>query len=176
MDLLELAFRYYPGMAFLKAYADRSEPEQQARWKNAPDGYLTGIAVHGSYAVIPTLEGFELEYVQYKWYEDMLYVTLTGISALLIHYYGYSQADLYAYLESWGAAAWTEYLFEKAMFDPFESLVASFGYYRYLDICQAALNAGCESEMRFFRDYLDAGPAPYAELKEYMVGLYSKQG
>ena len=70
----------------------------------------------------------------------------------------------------------TEYLYEKAMFDPFESLAASYGYYQYLDICQAALDAGCENERRFYRDYLTAGPAPFQELKEYMVGLYQNQG
>ena len=176
MDLLQLAFHYYPGMAFLKIYAERSSLAQQARWENAPDGYLAGIAIHGSYAVIPCLDEYELEYVQYKWYEDMLYVTLTGISALLIHYYGYSQEDLSAYLESWGVASFTDYLYDKAMFDPFESLVASYGYYQYLDICQAALDAGCENERQFFQDYLAAGPAPFLDLKEYMVSHYQKQG
>lgn len=176
MDLLELAFRMYPGMAYLKAYADHSAPEQQSRWANAPDSYLTGIAVHGSYAVIPYLAEFGLDYVQYRWYEDMLAVTLTGISSLLIHYYGYSKADLSAYLQGWGASDFTEYLYEKAMLDPFESLVASFGYYQFLDICQAALDAGCENEQRFLFDYLSVGPAPFEDLKVYMVDLYQKQG
>lgn len=89
MDLLQLAFRYYPGMTFLKAYGAQAPEEQQARWASTPNGYLAGLAVHGSYAVISYLESFELEYVQYRWYEEMLYKTLTGISALLIHYYGY---------------------------------------------------------------------------------------
>ena len=62
------------------------------------------------------------------------------------------------------------------MFDPFDSLVAVYGYYAYLDICQAALDAGCESEARFLADYLAAGPAPYGPLKEYMVGLYENAG
>ena len=176
MDLLQLAFRYYPGMTFLRSYAAHSSSEQQARWANAPDGYLAGLAIHGSYAVIPYLKGFAREYVQYHWYEEMLYVTLTGISALLIHYYGYSEAELSAYLTSWGADSVTSYLYEKAMFDPFESLVAAYGYSQYLDMCQAALDAGCENELRFYRDYLAAGPAPLGELKEYMVSLYQKQG
>ena len=62
------------------------------------------------------------------------------------------------------------------MSDPFEGVTASFGYYRYLDICQAALDAGCPSEEQFLRDYLAAGPAPFAALKEYMVSLYQNQG
>ena len=176
MELPELAFRLYPGMAFLKIYAAQETAEQRARWDNAPEGYLAGLAVHCSYAVVPYLSGFGLDYVLYRWYEDMLYTTMTGMTALLIHYYGYTEKDLADYLQGWGAASFADELYQKAMFDPFESLVASYGYYRYLDICQAALDAGCESETRFFRDYLDAGPAPYAELKEYMVGLYSKQG
>ena len=176
MDLLELAFRKYPGMAYLKVYAAHTSAEQQNRWGNAPDGYLAGIAVHGSYAVIPYLTEYSLDYVQYRWYEDMLSVTLTGISALLIHYYGYSWKDLSAYLEGWGAADFTDYLYEKAMYDPFESLVASCGYYRYLEICQAALDAGCENEQRFLQDYLAAGPAPYEDLKEHMAALYQNQG
>lgn len=176
MDLPELAFRLYPGMAFLKIYAAQEPAEQRARWDNAPDGYLAGLAVHCSYAVVPYLSGFGLDYVLYRWYEDMLYTTMTGMTALLIHYYGYTEKDLADYLQGWGAASFADELYQKAMFDPFESLVASYGYYRYLDICQAALDAGCESETIFFRDYLAAGPAPYAELKEYMVGLYSKQG
>ncbi len=132
MDLLQLAFRYYPGMAYLKAYGAQS-PEEQ-RWTDASDGYLAGLAVHGSYAVIPYLNDFELEYVQYRWYEEMLYKTLTGISSLLIHYYGYSMSDLSEYLKSWGADSFTEYLYESAMFDPFECVIASYGYYQYLDI------------------------------------------
>ena len=175
-DLLQLAFRYYPGITFLKTYSAHASPEQQARWENAPVGYLAGLAVHASYAVIPYLDDFEMEYLQYHWYEEMLYSTFTGISSLLIHYYGYSEEDLSAYLQSWGADDLTEYLYEKAMFDPFESLAASYGYYQYLDICQAALDAGCENERRFYRDYLEAGPAPFQELKEYMVGLYQNQG
>ena len=176
MDLLQLAFRYYPGMTFLKAYGAQAPEEQQARWASAPDGYLAGLAVHGSYAVISYLESFELEYVQYRWYEEMLYKTLTGISALLIHYYGYSEADLAEYLKSWGAESFTEYLYNAAMFDPFECVIASYGYYQYLDICQAALDAGCENEQRFLQDYLAAGPAPFRELKEYMVSLYQIEG
>lgn len=175
MDVLELAFQMYPGMAFLRLYASRSSREQQDRWANAPEGYLTGLAVHCSYAVVPYLSDFGLEYVQYKWYEELLDVTLTGISALLIHYYGYSEKDLTGYLESWGADSFAGYLYDKAMTDPFDSLVACYGYYRYLDICQAALDAGCESEQRFLRDYLSAGPAPFESLKEYMVGLYKNK-
>ena len=176
MSLMELAFHYYPGMAFLRAYAAQADAEQQARWANAPNGYLAGLAVHGSYAVVPYLEDFGLSYVQYKWYEDMLDVTMTGVSALLIHYYGYSEKDLAEYLKSWGTEGFTDYLYEKAMSDPFESLVASYGYWQYLDICQAALDAGCPSEEQFLQDYLRAGPAPYEPLKEYMVGSYQNQG
>ena len=176
MELPELAFRYYPGMAFLKAYASQETESQQARWANAPDGYMAGLAVHCSYAVIPYIDEFGLDYMQYRWYEDMLDVTLTGITALLIHYYGYSTGELAAYLKGWGAEDFTGYLYEKAMDDPFESLVASYGYYRYLDICQAALDAGCPDEQQFLRDYLAAGPAPFAALKEYMVRLYQNEG
>ena len=176
MDLLELAFRWYPGMAYLKAYADRSSEAQKTRWANAPDGYLAGLAVHCSYAVVPYLTEFGLDYVQYRWYEDMLDVTLTGIVALLIHYYGYSTADLAAYLKGWGAEDFVGYLYDRAMSDPFESLVASYGYYQYLDICQAALDAGCENERRFLQDYLATGPAPFQELKEYMNNLYQNEG
>lgn len=176
MELPELAFWQYPGMAYLRACAAHSFEDQQARWANAPDGYLAGLAIHGSYAVVPYLGDFGLDYVQYRWYEDMLYTTMTGMSALLIHYYGYSEKDLAEYLEGWGAKDYTHVLYEEAMSDPFESLVASYGYYRYLDICQAAQDAGCESEDRFFRDYLAAGPAPYEELKEYMVSLYQNHG
>ena len=176
MDLMELAFHLYPGMAFFKLYASRSPEEQQARWANAPDGYLAGLAVHCSYAVVPYLDDFGLDYVQYKWYEDMLDVTLTGISALLIHYYGYCQRDLADYLKSWGAESFAGYLYEKAMSDPFESLVASYGYWQYLEICQAALDTGCPSEQQFLQDYLKAGPAPFDALKEHMVALYQNQG
>lgn len=176
MSLTELAFHYYPGMAYLKAYAAQGDEAQQARWANAPDGYLAGVAVHSSYAIVPYLTNFGLDYVQYKWYEDMLDVTLTGMSALLIHYYGYSQADLANYLKSWGAEKFVGYLYEKAMSDPFDSLAASYGYWRYLDICQAALDAGCPTEQQFLQDYLAAGPAPYEALKEYMVSLYQNQG
>ena len=45
MDLLQLAFRYYPGMTFLKAYGAQAPEEQQARWASAPNGYLAGLAV-----------------------------------------------------------------------------------------------------------------------------------
>ena len=176
MELPELAFWQYPGMAYLRACAAHSSEAQQDRWANAPEGYLAGLAVHGSYAVVPYLGDFGLDYVQYRWYEDMLYTTMTGMSALLIHYYGYSEKDLAEYLEGWGAKDYAHVLYEEAMSDPFESLVASYGYYRYLDICQAAQDAGCESEGRFCRDYLAAGPAPYEELKEYMVSLYQNHG
>lgn len=176
MSLMELAFHYYPGMAFLKTYAAQTDAGQQARWANAPQGYLAGLAVHGSYAVIPYLDKFGLPYVQYRWYEDMLDVTMTGVSALLIHYYGYSEKDLAEYLKSWGAEGFTDYLYEKALSEPFESLVAAYGYWQYLEICQAALDAGCPSERQFLQGYLNAGPAPYEQLKEYMVGLYQKQG
>ena len=174
-DLLALAFRYYPGMEYLKLYAAKTSEDQRLRWANAPDGSLVGLAIHGSFAITPYLKVFGLEYVQYRWYEDMLDATLTGISALLIHYYGYSKADLAAYLQSWGAAEFTDYLYAKAMSDPFDSLVAAFGYYRYLDIAEAALASGCESERCFLQDYLSAGPAPYEALKEYMVGLYQNK-
>ena len=176
MELLELAFHGYPGMAFLRTYAAHAPAAQSARWESAPDGYLTGIATHTAYSVVPGLDEFSLEYVQYRWYEEMLNETLTGITALLIHYYGYTTENLAAYLESWGAASFTGYLYDQAMFDPFECLVASYGYWCYLDICQAALDAGCPSEIQFLRDYLAAGPAPYKPLKEYMVRKYQKQG
>ena len=176
MDLMTLAFHYYPGMAFLNAYAAHSAETQQARWANAPDGYLAGLAVHNSYVVVPYLSDFGLDYVQYRWYEDMLTVTLTGLSALLIHYYGYSPTELKEYLKSWGAEDFSDYLYAKAMSDPFEGLVASYGYYRYLDICQAALDGGCPSEEQFLRDYLAAGPAPFEALKEYMVSFYRNRG
>ena len=176
MELPELAFRLYPGMAYLKAYAAQGTEEQQERWADAPNGYLAGLAIHGSYAVVPYLSDFGLDYVQYRWYEDMLYATMTGMCALLIHYYGYSAGDLAEYLKNWGAEAFTGALYEKAMNDPFEALVASYGYYRYLSICQDAMDAGCSSEAQFFRDYLSAGPAPFAELKEYMVSLYKNEG
>lgn len=175
MSLLELAFRYYPGMALLTTYAARETDAQRARWASASQGYLAGLAVHGSYVIVPYLSEFGLEYVQYRWYEEMLSVTLTGVSALLIHYYGYSKADLQAYLKGWGAEDFADYLYGKAMSDPFDSLVASYGYIRYLSICQAALDAGCETEQRFLQDYLKAGPAPYEALKEYMVRLYQNE-
>lgn len=177
MDLLELAFRLYPGMAYLNAYSVQGTEEQHARWANALDGYLAGLAVHCSYAVVPYLaDDFGLDYVQYRWYEEMLTVTMTGMTSLLIHYYGYSASDLAAYLKGWGAHEFTGYLYENALNDPFESLTASYGYYRYLEICQAAMDAGCPSEKQFLQDYLAAGPAPFRELKEYMVSLYQKQG
>ena len=56
------------------------------------------------------------------------------------------------------------------------TLLSVNGYWQYLDICQAALDAGCETEQRFLQDYLASGPAPYEALKEYMVGLYQNQG
>lgn len=174
-DLLQLAFRFYPGMEYLKLYADQTEEGQRARWANGPEGYLAGLAVHNCYAVIRYLDDFELEYVQYRWNEDMLYVTFTSICSLLIHYYGYTQEDLSAYLQRWGAEDFTQELYDKAMFDPFESLVAAYGYCQYLDICQASLDAGCESEEQFFADYMAAGPAPFDELKEYMVSLYQNK-
>ncbi len=176
MDLLELAFHQYPGMAFLKAYAAQASESVQNRWANASDGYLAGIAVHSSYAVIPYLADYGLDYVQYRWYEDMLDVTLTGMVALLIHYYGYAQQDVAAYLEVWGAESFAKYLYDEAMTDPFESLVAAYGYWRYLDICQAALDAGCDNERRFLQEYVAAGPMPFDELKEYMVRAYQNQG
>lgn len=176
MDLFELAYRYYPGLAYWEAYARQTSGEQLLRWADAPDGYRMGLAVHCSYAVIPYIDGFQLDYLQYKWYEGMLDVTMTGMSALLIHYYGYTQKDLGEYLKQWGAEEFAQYLYEKAMSDPFESLTAAYGYYRYLDICQAALDAGCESEERFLRDYVAVGPAPYVPLKEYMVALYENEG
>lgn len=169
MDLLELAFRYCPGIAFLQEYATRND------WNAASVGYLMGLATHCSYAVIPYLEDFGLEYVQYRWYENMLDVTMTGMTALLIHYYGYSKSDLAAYLKGWGAEDFTNYLYDRAMDDPFESLVISYGYYLYLDICQAALDAGCESEARFLQDYLQVGPMSFGDLKEYMVSLYQNK-
>ena len=176
MSLMELAFHCYPGMAYLKTYAAQGDEAQQARWTNALNGYLAGLAIHCSFAVTQYLDGFGLDYVQYRWYEEMLDVTLTGICALLIHYYGYSEQSLAEYLKSWGAEKFMDYLYEKAMSDPFESLVAVYGYWQYLDICQAALDAGCETEQRFLQDYLASGPAPYEALKEYMVGLYQNQG
>ena len=176
MDLLELAFRFYPGLAFLQAYAEHDAPEQQTHWDNASPAYRMGLAVHSSHAVLPYLERFGLDYVQYRWYEEMLSVTLTGISALQIHYHGYAKTDLAAYLKGWGVESFAGYLYEKALSDPFDSLAAAYGYARYLDICQAALDAGCESEERFLQDYLAAGPRPFGELKEYMVDLYQKRG
>lgn len=174
-DLLQLAFQYYPGLYYLKLYGDQTLEGENTRWANAPEGYLAGLAVHNCYAVTQYLGDFELEYVQYRWNEDMLYVTLTGICSLLIHYYGYSQEDLSAYLQRWGAEDFTQELYDKAMFDPFESLIAAYGYCQYLDICQAALDAGCKSEEQFFEDYMAAGPAPFGELKEYMVSLYQNK-
>ena len=176
MSLMELAFHCYPGMAYLKTYAAQGDEAQQARWANAPNGYLAGLAIHCSFAVTQYLDGFGLDYVQYRWYEEMLDVTLTGICALLIHYYGYSEQSLAEYLKSWNAEKFVDYLYGKAMSDPFESLVAVYGYWQYLDICQAALDAGCETEQRFLQDYLGSGPAPYEALKEYMVSLYQNQG
>lgn len=175
MELLEMAFRYCPGLVYLQAYAAQTTEEQQARWANAPTGYLKGLAMHNSYAVIPYMEEFGLEYLQYRWYEEMLSVTMTGISALLIHYYGYTQKDLAAYLQDWGAKDFAEYLYGKAMDDPFDSLITAYGYWQYLDICQAALDAGCDSELTFLRDYLSVGPAPFDALKEYMVSLYQNK-
>jgi len=175
-DLLHLAFYGYPGMAFLRAYSAHVPAEQRIRWANAPDGYLAGLAIHAAYTVVPQLGEFGLDYVQYLWYEEMVDVALTGICALLIHYYGYSARSIAAYLEGWGAASFAGYLYDRAMFDPFECLVAAYGYWCYLDICQAALDAGCTSEALFLRDYLAAGPAPYEALKEYMVRKYQKQG
>lgn len=178
LDLLTLAYRYYPGLGYLKAYSVGVSEEQRPRWADAPAGYLRGLAVHNSFAVLPYIEaeGFELEYLQYKWYEHMLDVTMTAMASLLIHYYGYTEKDLSAYLKDWGADSFTGYLYAKAMDDPFDSLVAVYGYYHYLDICEAALDVGCPTEKQFLRDYLAAGPAPYASLKEYMVSLYQKQG
>lgn len=176
LNLFQLAYRFYPGRAFLKVYAAHAPQDQQSRWANAPEGYLQGLAVHNAYAVIPHIKGYGLDYLQYKWYEDMLDRTMTGMTALLIHHYGYSQQDLGEYLAGWGAKDFAGYLYEKAMSDPFDSLVAAYGYYRYLDICQAALSAGCPDEVAFLRDYLAAGPAPYAALKEYMVSLYQNRG
>lgn len=176
MSIMELAFHYYPGMAFLRAYAARGDGVHQARWASAPDGYLAGLAVHGSYAVTACLDRFGVDYVRYRWYEDMLDVTMTGMCALLIHYYGYSTADLAEYLKSWGAESFVGYLYGKAMSDPFESLVAAYGYWQYLDICQAVLDAGCSDERSFLQDYLAVGPAPYEPLKEYMVAKYQNEG
>ncbi len=160
----------------MKTYAAQGDEAQQARWANAPNGYLAGLAIHCSFAVTQYLDGFGLDYVQYRWYEEMLYQALTGITALQIHYYGYTKEDIADYLKSWGAEGFADYLYEKAMADPFDSVVAVYGYSRYLEICQAALDAGCDSEERFLRDYMAAGPAPFEALKEYMVSQYQKQG
>ncbi len=176
MDLLQLAERFYPGRAFLQAYAAHASEEQRGRWANAPMGYLKGLAIHNAQTIIPDLGEFGLDYVQYRWYEEMLYRALTGITALQIHYYGYTKENVAEYLKTWGAEEFADYLYEKAMADPFDSVVAVYGYSRYLEICQAALDAGCDSEERFLRDYLAAGPAPFQALKEYMVGRYQKQG
>lgn len=176
LDLLQMAERFYPGRAFLQAYAAHAPEEQRARWANAPMGYLRGLAIHNAQTIIPDLEEFGLDYVQYRWYEEMLYRALTGITALQIHYYGYTKENVAEYLKTWGAEEFADYLYEKAMADPFESVVAVYGYSRYLEICQAALDAGCDSEERFLRDYLAAGPAPFQALKEYMVSRYQKQG
>ncbi len=176
MDLLELAYRHYPGKAFARAYAAQTSEEQQTRWANASDAYIEGISVHGSNVILSYLEEFGLEYVQYCWYREMLYATLTGVCALLIHYYGYTEKDLAAYLQGWGAEEYMDYLYQRALADPFRSLIASYGYYQYLDICEAAMDAGCESEQRFLTDYLAAGPAPFEALKAYMIDLYEKQG
>ena len=175
MDLMEMAFRYYPGLSYLRIYADHAPEEQRVRWKNAPIGYLKGLAVHNSYAIIPYLEDLGLDYLQYCWYEQMLTITLTGITALQIHYYGYTKKDIAEYLKSWNAEDFTDYLYEKDMVDPFDSMAAAYGYNRYLDICQAALDAGCDDEERFLQDYLAAGPAPFEALKEYMVDLYKNK-
>ena len=176
LDLLQLAERFYPGRAFLQVYAAHAPEEQRARWANAPMGYLRGLAIHNAQTIIPDLEEFGLDYVQYRWYEELLYQALTGITALQIHYYGYMKEDVAEYLKSWGAEGFADYLYEKAMADPFDSVVAVYGYSRYLEICQAALDAGCDSEERFLRDYMTAGPAPFQALKEYMVSRYQKQG
>ena len=176
LDLLQLAERFYPGRAFLQAYAAHAPEEQRARWANAPMGYLKGLAIHNAQTIIPDLEEFGLDYVQYRWYEEMLYRALTGITALQIHYYGYTKENVAEYLKTWGAEGFADYLYEKAMADPFDSVVEVYGYSRYLEICQAALDAGCDSEERFLRDYLAAGPAPFQALKEYMVSRYQKQG
>ena len=176
LDLLQLAERFYPGRAFLQVYAAHAPEEQRARWANAPMGYLMGLAIHNAQTIIPHLEEFGLDYVQYRWYEEMLYQALTGITALQIHYYGYTKEDVAEYLKSWGAEDFADYLYEKAMADPFDSVVTVYGYSRYLEICQAALDAGCDSEERFLRDYMAAGPAPFEALKEYMVSRYQKQG
>jgi hypothetical protein len=175
-DLFELAYSYCPGMQYLKLYAAHASNDQQSRWANAPEGYLRGLSLHNSYAIIPFMEDFELDYLQYQWYEQTLDVTLTGMTALLIHYYGYTTQDLADYLKGWGAEGFTGYLYNKAMTDPFNNLVAAYGYFRYLEICQAALDSGCENEERFLRDYLAAGPAPYESLKAYMVSLYQNEG
>lgn len=176
LDLLQLAERFYPGRAFLQVYAAYAPEEQRGRWTNAPMGYLRGLAIHNAQTIIPDLEEFGLDYVQYRWYEEMLYRALTGITALQIHYYGYTKENVAEYLKSWGAEEFADYLYEKTMADPFESVVEVYGYSRYLEICQAALDAGCDSEERFLRDYLAAGPAPFQALKEYMVSRYQKQG
>lgn len=176
MDLLFLAYRYYPGLGYLEAYAAGVREEQRPRWADAPEGYLRGLAVHNSFAILPYIEvkGFELEYLQYKWYEHMLDVTMTAMASLLIHYYGYTEKDLSAYLKSWGAESFANYLYAKAMNDPFDSLVTAYGYWRYLDVCETALDAGCPTEKQFLWDYLAAGPAPFEALKGYMVSLYQK--
>ena len=176
LDLLQLAEHFYPGRTFLQIYAAHAPEEQRARWANAPMGYLMGLAIHNAQTIIPDLEEFGLDYVQYRWYEEMLYQALTGITALQIHYYGYTKADIADYLKSWGAEDFADYLYEKAMADPFDSVVTIYGYSHYLEICQAALDAGCDSEERFLRDYMAAGPAPFEALKEYMVSRYQKQG
>ncbi|MBQ7278477.1 MAG: hypothetical protein IJR17_04670 [Clostridia bacterium] len=171
-DIPRMAFWYYPGQCYLAAYGEAGD--QAPRWRNASMGYLWGLGIHFSHSVLPYLSDMGTAVVLYGWNERLLEEALTGVSALLIHYYGYSEAELEQYLSAWGAGDHGEVFYNRAMDDPFTSLVGVYGYTRYTSLMEEAIALGCKDERQFLDDYLALGPAPYAELREHLLAKYEK--
>jgi len=161
-DILMYAHEYYPGHLYQSVYQDTAAH----MGKNtplfshviAPAGYREGWAMNAARVVAERADYFGADYLLGTHYYDLFILLNCAIAGLQVNYFGYSYAQLGAYLADYGLEAMLDDIYDRAVDMPLYDFAFMLGY-----CAQQEIEAACQSvyaldPAAYYAHYLDLGP------------------
>lgn len=141
-------------------------------------GYTEGFATYAELYSY-TLADVDADYAKMKQYDNSVSLALSAYIDICVNYYGWSEEDVFEYLEETGMGdeETAKEVFQMVVEEPSEYLEYYVGFLEFMNLRNKAKEKlGSRFNLRDFHEFLiSVGPAPFYLIEDYMQEWIEEQ-
>ena len=172
-----LAHEGYPGHLY-QIVSSASYDRPLVRNLFSFPGYTEGFATYAELYSY-TLADVDADYAKMKQYDNSVSLALSAYIDICVNYYGWSEEDVFEYLEETGMGdeETAKEVFQMVVEEPSEYLEYYVGFLEFMNLRnEAKEKLGSRFNLRDFHEFLiSVGPAPFYLIEDYMQEWIEEQ-